>query len=262
MSTKVFKATKEDRRKIMEKIVTIFEKKVKGKKSDTVTSNKNHDGKEGHWLETKMGISHNASNAPDLHGFEMKNQTRSKTTFGDWSANHYIFKDKAYGITRDDFLKIFGMPNPLKKGRFSWSGKPCPKVGKFNVCGQIMKVDKENNIIAVYDYSRDSRPDKARLVPKVMQKKNLVLAKWDASVMAQKLERKFNKLGWFQCKKDSKGVYSGIVFGEPILFENWINGVRKGSVFFDSGMYLGNNRPYSQWRADNKYWDDLITARF
>lgn len=243
-------------------IVRQFYAQVKGKRPDTSASNKKHSGKEGHWLEKQMGIKHNASNAPDLHGFEMKNQTRSKTTFGDWSADYYIFKDKAYEMTRDDFLRIFGMPNPEKKGRFSWSGKPCPKVGAHNICGQIMMVDSKNNILAVYDYSKDGRPDKAKIVPKVMQKKNLVLAKWEAGILSQKLERKFNKLGWFQCKKGSKGVYSGIVFGEPIVFENWIKGVRKGSVFFDSGMYHGNKRPYSQWRADNKYWDDLITSRY
>jgi hypothetical protein len=125
-----------------------------------------------------------------------------------------------------------------------------------------MVIDQENNIIAFYNYKKDQRPDKVKIVPKNMQKQNLVLAKWEAKVMATKLERKFSKEGWFQCRKNQRGMYSEIVFGEPIVFENWIHGVKSGSVFFDSGMYLGNKRPYSQWRADNKYWEDLITSRY
>ncbi|MDD5056178.1 MAG: LlaMI family restriction endonuclease [Candidatus Peribacteraceae bacterium] len=248
--------------KMKKLIVQRFIKMVKGKKPDTSASHKRHDGKEGHWLETQMGIRHNASNAPDLYGFEMKNQTGSKTTFGDWSADHYIFKDKSSGISRDEFLGIFGMPNLEKGMRCSWSGKPCPKVGHYNSCGQTLLIDSKNNILAVYNFQKDTRQNKAIIVPKSMQKKRLVIAKWEASTMRRKVEKKFNMSGWFQCKKDTSGCYSEIVFGEPINFDNWIDGVRKGLIFFDSGMYQGNKRPYSQWRADNRYWEALITSRF
>ena len=47
-----------------------------------------------------------------------------------------------------------------------------------------------------------------------------------------------------------------------MTFDNWIKLVGKGIVFFDSGMYQGNARPYSQWRADNGYWNSLITETF
>ena len=119
--------SKKDSEKFKKSIIKTFVKNVKGKKPNTSAANKKHAGKEGHWLETQMGISHNASNTPDLHGFEMKNNTTSKTTFGDWSANYYIFKDKSYGITRHTFMEIFGKPNTAKGGRCSWSGEPCPK---------------------------------------------------------------------------------------------------------------------------------------
>ena len=66
-------------------------------------------------------------------------------------------------------------------------------------------------------------------------------------------------MGWFKCNKDINGIYTTIVFGDPINFETWINGVKKGLIFFDSGMYAGNPRPYSQWRANNNYWESLIT---
>jgi len=255
------KTTKESE-KFKKMIVVLFKKKVKGKRPNTSTSNTKHDGKEGHWLETQMGIRHNADNMPDLYGFEMKNNTTSKTTFGDWSANEYIYKNEKYKINRDDFLKIFGGPNAEKKGRFSWSGKPCPKVGSYNSFGQIITIDKDNNIFAIYNFSKDQRKNKSKIVPKIMQKNKLILAKWDAASMKLKVEKKFKKHGWFKCLKNEKGAYSKIVFGEPITFENWIKGVKKGLIFFDSGMYQGNVRPYSQWRANNKYWELLVTSTY
>ena len=47
-----------------------------------------------------------------------------------------------------------------------------------------------------------------------------------------------------------------------MIYENSIELVKKKVVFFDSGMYQGNKRPYSQWRANNKYWDSLITEEY
>jgi hypothetical protein len=58
------------------------------------------------------------------------------------------------------------------------------------------------------------------------------------------------------------GVYTKIVFGGPITFDKWIDGVKKGLIFFDSGMYEGNARPYANWRADNKYWNSLIIEEY
>ena len=69
------------------KIIELFQQNVYGKSPDTTEFNQRHDGKAGHWLERQMGIAANANNEPDLHGYEMKNSTGSKTTFGDWSAN-------------------------------------------------------------------------------------------------------------------------------------------------------------------------------
>jgi hypothetical protein len=254
--------TNQDSEKIKKKIIKLFLTKVKGKKPDSSKANQRHDGKDGHWLETQMGIKHNGDNAPDLDGFEMKNNTTSKTTFGDWSASYYIFKDDRYGINRDNFLEIFGAPNPLKNNRYSWSGKPTPKIGSFNDFGQILKIDKNNNIKAVYSFSKDKRKDKKSIIPKIMQKDNLLIAQWDSEMMKKRVEDKFNMLGWFKCLKNPEGIYENIVFGAPINFDAWINGVKKGLIFFDSGMYQGNIRPYSQWRADNKYWDSLVIETY
>ncbi len=253
---------KNDSIQVKQKIIKLFYKNVKGKKPDSSKSNQRHDGRDGHWLEVQMDVEHNANNAPDISGFEMKNNTSSKTTFGDWSASYYIFKDDKYNMNRDDFLKIFGAPNILKNNRYSWSGKPTPKIGSFNDFGQILKVDKKDNIKAIYSFSKDKRSNKNSTVPKIMQKDNLLIAQWDAEMMKNRVEDKFNMLGWFKCLKNIDGAYESIVFGAPINFETWISGVRKGLIFFDSGMYQGNIRPYSQWRADNKYWESLIIETY
>ena len=245
-----------------QKIIKLFNKNVRGKKPDTNGSNLKHAGKEGHWLEKQMGVASNANNSPDLFGYEMKNHTGSKTTFGDWSASFYIWHDKDHNILRDDFLQIFGKPNLKKKGRYSWSGEPVPKINQYNSFGQILLVDDEGNIVIEYSFSHDQRADKKALIPKQMQKEHLVLARWDKDWMAKKVESKFNQKGWFKCLKNTDGVYSEIVFGEPMTYENWLIGVREGLIFFDSGMYQTNLRNYSQWRANNAYWDNLIIERY
>ena len=77
-----------------------------------------------------------------------------------------------------------------------------------------------------------------------------------------KLEDKFNDKGWFTCKTDENGLYCKICFGKPMNYNEWIELVKQGIVFFDSGMYQGNKRPYSQWRANNNFWDSLITETY
>ena len=66
---------------IREKIIKRFMKNVYGKTSEISRANQRHDGKKGHWLEKQMGLKPNASNTPDLWGYEMKNDTTSKTSF-------------------------------------------------------------------------------------------------------------------------------------------------------------------------------------
>lgn len=261
------------------KIIEIFNNRIKGKLPNTSNSNAAHDGKEGHWLEEQFGITHNASNTPDLFGYELKNQTSSKTTFGDWSANEYIFTDNKYAHifnsniqleNRDKFLKIFGKANLDKGGRHSWSGEPCPKINIYNSFGQKLVVTASGDIHAVYSFKNDTRPNKEVLIPKDLQG-DIVLAKWYGSkkpigsrhkTLKEKLEDKFNQKGWIVCKKDCHGRYHKICFGKPITFDNWIKLVKTGDVFFDSGMYEGNSRPYSQWRANNQLWDKLIEEEF
>jgi len=257
-----------------QKIIDLFYQNVKGKKADTSKSNQKHDGKKGHWLEKAMNITHNADNKPDLLGYEMKNQTSSgKITFGDWSADEYIFQhgrpkkvhatNQDYNISKNRFLEIFGKSNEKKNGRLSWSGTPCPTyINRYTSYGQILKIDVNHDIVICYSYSEDQRDNKNELVPLEMQKENLVLAKWYRDSIKKKLEDKFNQQGWFTCKMDKNGVYNSIHFGKPMNFESWIELLEKGVVFFDSGMYYGNARNYSQWRASTAFWDSLIIENY
>jgi hypothetical protein len=245
------------------RIVELFRQNVRGRVPDTTGFNDRHDGSAGHWLERQMGILANNRTEPDLLGFEMKNATTTKTTFGDWSATYYIFKSSQYpNFSRTKFIEAFGKSNEAKDGRFSWSGEPIPKINQTNRFGVTMQIDGQNNISIVYSYSQDQRHDKNLIVPLDMQVEYLVLARWDATVLRKKVEDKFNQNGWFKCERNANGVYTEIVFGDPLSFERWIDLVRCGVVFFDSGMYEGNTRNYSQWRANNALWESLIVRRY
>lgn len=248
-------------------IVNQFCNNVYGKSPETTQANQRHDGAAGHWLEKQMGINPNANNGADLLGFEMKNQTTSgKTTFGDWSADYYLFKcrnNPTSTLSRTQFIEIFGKPNPEKDNRFSWSGSPIPTINRPSPWnGSRIIIDENDKIAIIYDYANDPRENKAQIVPTELQRDNVILASWSRNWLEPKLTAKFSQNGWFKCYHNSNGTYDRIAFGEPMIFDDWLNLVRQGIVYFDSGMYVGNPRNYSQWRANNNYWDSLIVREY
>ena len=264
-----------------QKIIELFRTNVKGKTPNVDGRNERHDGRKGHWLEEQFGINPNADNKADLWGYELKNETTSKITFGDWSANVYVFTTPRYASLfagrykyekKDSFLRIFGNPNESKGGRYSWSGSPCPKIDSYNDFGQILLVDSNNDIVALYSYSKDRRKDKANIVPKELQIENLEIARWYGEhsptskkrdrCLKEKEEEKFNVKGWFTCKTDASGKYDRICFGRTMDYEEWLGYVKEGTIFLDSGMHEGNPRPYSNWRAYNIFWDSLIIETY
>lgn len=261
-----------------DQIIELFHKNVKGKRANLDGMNVSHDGRGGYWLEEQFGIEPNGKNEADLLGYELKNETVSKTTFGDWSANQYIFKSSEYSHLfegkwgyekQDSFVKIFGKSNTEKDGRYSWSGEPCPKIGDYNSFGQRLEVTKNKDIIAVYSYSHDKRENKSTIVPRELQQEHLELARWfgvacpgRGKCLKDKLEDKFNDKGWFTCKTDNDGTYRKLCFGNPMNYDEWLKLVQSGIVFLDSGMHENNKRPYSQWRANNNFWDSLITEEY
>ena len=256
-----------------EKIIEKFMQNVYGKSPDTSDYHIKHAGSRGHWLEKQLGKKPDGKNEADFWGFECKSGTTTgKTTWGDWSANNYIFDmPNQHNINRDDFLKLFGKPNVLKNNRYSWWGEPAPShIDKISNYGQVLKIDNSFNLNIFYNFSQDKRETKHYLIPKNFQLDGLLLAKWigyeinnnsSKPALETKVKRKFNQKGWFKCLMEN-GVYNRIVFGKPISFELWINYIISGDIFFDSGMYQGNKRPYSMWRSDNRFWDKLIIAEF
>lgn len=241
-------------------LVEKFRRDVKGKFLSRDL--KSHDGAKGHSLEQLFGIAANGKNAPDILGFELKSETAAKTTFGDWSADWYLFSPAVKSMSRHDFIKVFGSPNEKKGFRYSWSGRCFPKVGSVNDFGQTMVVKHDHSVDIVYSFHHDKRPDKWDIVPGQLQKDDLVLAHWSASNLSSKLSRKFGQKGWIKVYADAQGRCSTLAIGDPISYGRWINDVRAGLVFLDSGMYDGNPRPYQSWRANNSYWDHLIVRRY
>lgn len=244
-----------------QKIIDLFMRNVYDKRPNVSSATASHDGKYGYWLETQMGIVHNGDNAPDLLGYEMKNDTSSgKTTFGDWSPNEKIFSNDSI-ITREKFIKTFGHPSKDKPSRWSWSGEPVPKIDKWNNYGQTLRISNNDDIQVVYDYLKDNRRNKDSLIPDKFKDGEFILMAWTSMYMKFRVERKFNQKGWFKCLMEN-GIYKSIAFGKPFTFEEWLKAVKSGEVYLDSGMYHDdlkpNLRPYMQWRADNSYWNFLI----
>jgi hypothetical protein len=235
-------------------IINQFMVNVKGK--EISIQNNGHCGGEGHWLETQMGIRHNANNEPDILGYEMKTGN-SKTTF----------IDKAPDIM---FLngKILNKRNKSEKNKY-WDQYASKKksddktlggwsINHFNKDGQKMMVDDQNNITVLYDYNYDTRVDKETLE---LNKEPHIIAQWNAASLKSAIENKFNKKGFFKCKKEND-VFIKICFGKCITFDMWIEGFKNGVIYHD-GYSRVNGRGRHVFRAANsKFWDTLITEEY
>lgn len=78
--------------------------------------------------------------------------------------------------------------------------------------------------------------------------------------MKKHIDNKFNKKGFFICKKIND-TYENICFGKKFNFEYFIECIKIKKIKFDSGMYDGNNRNYSQFRGTS-FWNDLIIEEY
>ncbi len=246
-----------DRDVIKYKIRDRFERFVKGQVPDLAGFNAEHDGAEGDWLTLKMGLNPNGNNEPDFLGFEMKKFSANKTTFGDWSPDTSLYKKPSKLLERDDFLQLFGTPNPAKHNRYSWSGSVFPKVGKINFAGQKLSIEPAGDVVASYDYNEDQRPERLTVKKRFKECDHLELARWKKDSLQEKVESKFGVLGWFRCIKDKEGRYHNLQFGMPLSYLHFSDLFRDGSIYIDCGMYQGNPRPYMMWRASNQVWDAL-----
>lgn len=234
----------------------IFEKRIKNRNTSCIKD-------EGHWLEKCFGVEKNANPIADIHGFEIKKSSK-KITFGDWSADEYIFKPSFVlndfnqqnpSLTKDKFLMIFGTKNTILQ-RFSWSGKCVPQYNTFNDYGQMLTSDFNDNLYIIYSHKHDMFLNRK---PKWVQKQNIyVLAYWSKDKIKTLVNNKFNKRGFIICTKNNFNNFQNIFFGKPINFEMWMQLLKSGKIFFDSGMYQGNDRYYSMWRASNEIWSECI----
>lgn len=271
--------TNAQRDEVKREIKRLFDLNVRGRNPDEELqlTHPRHDGSRGHWLQEQFGLQADAANAPDFRGFELKDSTHSKTTFGDWSADQYIFfshdrcalsaevaskcsKCRLSEMTRQEFLRSFGAPNTAKSGRYSWSGAVFPKIGISNYAGQEMRINSDLSIEITYTFEQDLRTDRFAIISDHFRRGQIRLALWKSASLRKRLENKFSEFGWFKCVREfnNSGPYVGIKFGQPIMYESWIKRVADGTVYLDSGMYEGNSRKYSQWRANNSFWDSLV----
>ena len=239
-------------------IINLFNNKVKGKDIYIENQNEKHCGKEGHWLETQMGIKHNANNEPDIHGYEMKTGEKV-TTFIDKSPDVMFIEDgvelpkRNIELKKNFWQKYASAKNTEHLTIGGWS------VDKYNNIGQKMVIDDKNNVHIIYDYNYDTR-DRAYKDNLKLNEKPHTIMQWYSSSLNNAIENKFNKKGFFKCKKENN-QFVKICFGKPITFEIWINELKKGIIYHD-GYSKVNGRGRHVFRASNKFWDSLITEEY
>ena len=115
----------------------------------------------------------------------------------------------------------------------------------------------------MYSYDKDDRENK---LTKKWKGKEICIAVWCNKKMEKHVNDKFNQKGFFICKRDKHGYYDKICFGPPINYELFIEKIRSGDIFFDSGMYHDSNKPnqrlYSQRRANKNFRNNLLIEEF
>lgn len=120
------------------------------------------------------------------------------------------------------------------------------------------------NILALYSYKKDKK--NKDINEKFKFKKIICIAIWSCDRMKKLVENKFNQKGFFICKKNKDDIYEKICFGRAFTYEFFIEKIKTGEIFFDSGMYYDkdkpNNRLYSQWRANEKFWNNNIIEEY
>lgn len=237
-------------------IIHRFNTCVKGK--EITNLNSSHSGKEGHLLETQMGIKHNSKNEPDIYGYEMKTG-KTKTTLIDKAPDIMFLNCKELNRTKkdkNDKIEYWNKYATVKKSNSKtlggWS------INKFNNAGQKMIVDDSNNIQVLYDYNYDTRLNKDELG---LNNEPHIIAQWNADSLKSAIENKFNKKGFFICKKD-KNVFTKICFGVCFTFDTFIREFKNGVIYHDGYSRVDGRGRHVFRAANNKFWNNLITEEF
>jgi hypothetical protein len=237
-------------------ILTLFNNHVRDVEICVEGQNINHCGKEGHWLETKMGIKHNAKNEPDINGYEMKTGDKVTTFIDKAPDTIYLNGDKLTirnKKLKEEYWKKYASIKESDKATIGgW------RIDQFNYSGQKLCVDEKNNIFVVYDYSQDKRENKECLLD--LNKETHIIMQWNADTLKSAIENKFNQKGFFKCVKENN-KFVKICFGRSITFDFWIDQVKKGIIYHD-GYSKVNGRGRHVFRAANKFWNELITEEY
>jgi hypothetical protein len=88
----------------------------------------------------------------------------------------------------------------------------------------------------------------------------ILLAKWAYQDIKEHVEKKFNQKGFILCKQHCKESFEHIRFGQSITVDIFLNGIRSGNIFLDSGMHANTSRNYSAFRAKGQFLDALIIS--
>jgi hypothetical protein len=246
---------------------------------DPEKTNMKHSGKEGLWLERSLGLHPNSNNAPDFKGYEIKNTKEGFSkpiSFGDYSASQYIFskdntfiktfnKDISEEFSRSDFLRIFGTAKPLRKNpeksRYSWSGKCAPKYyNKWSESGQILLLNDDGDLCIFYCFEQDKRENRFTIIhPSIQCKSQILIAVWFRNKLETHINNKFNKKGIVFVERTPQMTFETLKVGNPFDYEHFIHNLIHQRIYFDSGMYEGNNRQYSMFRCSNNlFWKELL----
>ena len=239
-----------------QQIKKLFDDNVRGVPICLDGQNAGHSGKEGHRLETLMGIKHNSKNEPDFLGWEMKTGDKV-TTFVDKAPDTFYvdgiaipsgqFKHKQEFFEKYAFPKNTNVP--------TMGGWPfISSQNQYNHGGQGLRADANNNLYVIYNYEHDKRENKDELN---LNKTPHPIMRWNADSLKNAIEKKFNVKGFFKCRKQNN-AYVELCFGKPITFDTWIDELKKGIIYHD-----GYSKPKGRWRhvfrAKNAFWDSLIT---
>jgi len=255
-------------------LVEIWETEIRGKKTSEITMSTH--GSLGHWVQEKFGQDLDSDKDADWRGLEIKTG-RQKMTFGDWGPSKWMWttnkgkKNENKGLhpdvieNQDQFVRMFGKPittesvryrrekdedkRKLLLGRHSWSST-CPKIDQFNDAGSRLVVNPDNSIEAIYLYHKDQRGNKSELVNKKFHTGTVIIGRWESAKLDDHVTRKFGQKGWVKFVEKG-GVYVQMQLFPPIKLSTFLEWVKKGLVFFDTGMYEGNPKPYCQFRASN-----------
>lgn len=90
----------------------------------------------------------------------------------------------------------------------------------------------------------------------------IIIAIWKKTKLEKNVVNKFGIKGFYICKKNKDGFYDKICFGKTIDFQFFKTSLENRTIYLDSGMYIGNNRNYSSFRADKSFWNKLITEEY